>query len=287
MMDRAEMKKSDAGSTVLSIDTFKLLRDLIYEQTGIHFQENKKYLLESRLQPRLRACRCQTFDDYLNFLRFDAYRDREFAELYTVITTNETYFFRDDAQLDTFMRVIVPAVMKHNQETKQLRIWSAACSTGDEPHTLALLLREHSPLANWSIDILATDISETVLEIARKATYPAHSLRKVPPTLLAKYFTGGKDEYQLVPHIKNLVRVMNLNLYDRPRLKLIRGIDVVFCRNCLIYFDHKAKHQIVADLRDALRPRGYLIIGFSETLHDKNALFRPVHAGRSVFYEKL
>jgi chemotaxis protein methyltransferase CheR len=281
------MKKSDAGSTVLSIDTFKLLRDLIYEQTGIHFQENKKYLLESRLQPRLRACRCQTFDDYLNFLRFDAYRDREFAELYTVITTNETYFFRDDAQLDTFMRVIVPAVMKHNQETRQLRIWSAACSTGDEPYTLALLLREHSPLANWSIDILATDISETVLEIGRKATYPAHSLRKVPPALLAKYFTGGKDEYQLVPHIKNLVRVMNLNLYDRPRLKLIRGIDVVFCRNCLIYFDHKAKHQIVADLRDALRPRGYLIIGFSETLHDKNALFRPVHVGRSVFYEKL
>lgn len=281
------MKKSDAGATALSVDTFKHLRDLIYEQTGIHFQDNKKYLLESRLHPRLRACRCQTFDEYLNFLRFDAYRDREFAELCTVITTNETYFFRDDAQLDTFMRVIVPAVMKHNQDTKQLRIWSAACSTGDEPYTLALLLREYAPLANWSIDILATDISEQVLEIGRKATYRAHALRKVPPALLAKYFTGGKDEYQLVPHVKNLVRVMNLNLYDRPRLKLIRGIDVIFCRNCLIYFDHKAKHQIVADLRDALRPSGYLIIGFSETLHDKNAQLRPIHAGRSVFYEKL
>lgn len=287
MTDRVAVKKSDAGATALSVDTFKHLRDLIYEQTGIHFQDNKKYLLESRLHPRLRACRCQTFDEYLNFLRFDAYRDREFAELCTVITTNETYFFRDDAQLDTFMRVIVPAVMKHNQDTKQLRIWSAACSTGDEPYTLALLLREYAPLANWSIDILATDISEQVLEIGRKATYRAHALRKVPPALLAKYFTGGKDEYQLVPHVKNLVRVMNLNLYDRPRLKLIRGIDVIFCRNCLIYFDHKAKHQIVADLRDALRPSGYLIIGFSETLHDKNAQLRPIHAGRSVFYEKL
>ncbi|WP_447603158.1 CheR family methyltransferase [Nitrospira sp. Nam80] len=287
MSDRSTVKKSDGHSMGLSIDTFKHLRDLIYEHTGIHFQESKKYLLESRLQPRLRACRCETFDDYLTFLRFDAYRDREFTELYTVITTNETYFYRDEAQLDTFMRVIVPAVIKQNQDTKQLRIWSAACSTGDEPYTLALLLREHQPLANWSIDILATDISENVLEIGRRATYRAHALRKVPPALLAKYFMGGKDEYQLVPHVKNLVRMMNLNLYDRPRLKLIRGIDVIFCRNCLIYFDHKAKDQIVADMRGALRPGGYLIIGFSETLHDKNALFRPVHAGRSVFYEKL
>jgi chemotaxis protein methyltransferase CheR len=185
------------------------------------------------------------------------------------------------------MNVIVPAVMKQNQDTKLLRIWSAACSTGDEPYTLALLLREHTALANWSIDILATDISETVLEVCRKGSYRAHSLRKVPTAIISKYFTKAKDEYELVPHVKNLVRVMNLNLYDRQRLKLIRGIDVIFCRNCLIYFDQKAKTQIVSDLRDALRPNGYLIIGFSETLFDKSGLFRPVHAGRSVFYEKL
>ena len=287
MTDRTVLTSSTAAHLAMPVDTFKRLRDLIYDQTGLHFQESKKYLLESRLQPRLRACRCQTFDEYLNFLRFDAYRDREFAELYTVITTNETYFFRDEAQLETFMRVIVPAVMKRNQDTKQLRIWSAACSTGDEPYTLALLLREYQPLANWSIDILATDISENVLEVCRRGAYRSHALRKVPPALLAKYFTGEKDEYQLVPQVKNLVRVMNLNLYDRPRLKMIRGIDVILCRNCLIYFDSKAKEQIVGDLRDTLRANGYLIIGFSETLPDKNVFFRPIHAGRSVFFEKL
>ena len=286
MAESSAMKKSEARPALLDENIFKQLRDLIYEQTGIHFQENKKYLLESRLQPRLRARRCHTFSEYLNFLRFDPYRDGEFAELYTVITTNETYFFRDDAQLDTFMTVIIPAVMKQNSGTKQLRIWSAACSTGDEPYTLALLLRDYAPLANWSIDILATDISENVLEAGRKGVYRAHSLRKVPASIRTKYFSGGSEEFAIAPHVKALVRFMNLNLYDRQRLKLIRGIDVIFCRNCLIYFDHKAKDQIITDLRDALRPRGYLIIGFSETLHDHSGSFHAIHAGRSVVYEK-
>ncbi|MBI4001041.1 MAG: protein-glutamate O-methyltransferase CheR [Nitrospira defluvii] len=286
MADTTAVRKADASGPKLTPETFKQLRDLIYEKTGIHFQDNKTYLLESRLLPRLNACRCQTFESYINFLRFDAYRDREVTELYTVITTNETYFFRDEAQLETFMKVMIPEVMKTNAGTKQIRIWSAACSTGDEPYTLALLLRDSLPLAGWSIDILATDISENVLNIARTATYSTHSLRKVPPAMLAKYFTGTKEHQALVPLVKNMVRFMNVNLYDRPRLKLVRGMDIVFCRNCLIYFDDKAKAQIVSDLRDTLRPKGYLMIGFSETLHDTTGLFRAIHAGRSVIHEK-
>ena len=286
MADTNTARKVEVSAPKLSPDTFKQLRDLIYEKTGIFFQDNKTYLLESRLLPRLHACRCQTFESYLNFLRFDAYRDREVTELYTVITTNETYFFRDEAQLESFMKVMVPEVMKTNAATKQIRIWSAACSTGDEPYTLALLLRDYPPLAGWTIDILATDISENVLTIARTATYSTHSLRKVPPGMLAKYFTGKKEQQTLVPQVKGMVRFMNVNLYDRPRLKLIRGIDIVFCRNCLIYFDDKAKAQIVSDLRDALRPKGYLTIGFSETLHDTTGHFKTIHAGRSVIHEK-
>lgn len=286
MPDTAALRKADAPGPKLIPETFKQLRDLIYEMTGIHFQDNKTYLLESRLLPRLKACRCPTFESYLNYLRFDAYRDREVSELYTVITTNETYFFRDEAQLETFMKIMVPEVMKTNAETKQVRIWSAACSTGDEPYTLALLLRDHPALAGWTIDILATDISENVLTVARAATYSSHSLRKVPPAMRAKYFTGTAEQQTLTPQVKNMVRFMNINLYDRPRLKLVRGMDIVFCRNCLIYFDDKAKAQIVSDLRDALRPKGYLMIGFSETLPDTAGHFRAIHAGRSVIHEK-
>ena len=286
MADTMAIKKADMPGPKLAPETFKHLRDLIYEMTGINFQDNKTYLLESRLLPRLKACRCPTFESYLNYLRFDAYRDREVTELYTVITTNETYFFRDEAQLETFMKVMIPEVMKTNAASKQIRIWSAACSTGDEPYTLALMLRDYLPLAGWAIDILATDISENVLSIARAATYSSHSLRKVPAAMRARYFTGPAERQTLVPQVKDMVRFMNVNLYDRPRLKLVRGMDIVFCRNCLIYFDDKAKAQIVSDLRDALRPKGYLMIGFSETLHDTNGHFRAIHAERSVIHEK-
>ena len=184
------------------------------------------------------------------------------------------------------MKVMIPEVMKTNAASKQIRIWSAACSTGDEPYTLALMLRDYLPLAGWAIDILATDISENVLSIARAATYSSHSLRKVPAAMRARYFTGPAERQTLVPQVKDMVRFMNVNLYDRPRLKLVRGMDIVFCRNCLIYFDDKAKAQIVSDLRDALRPKGYLMIGFSETLHDTNGHFRAIHAERSVIHEK-
>lgn len=286
MADTMAVKKTDAPTPKLVPETFKQLRDLIYEMTGIHFQDNKTYLLESRLLARLKACRCPTFESYLNYLRFDAYRDREVTELYTVITTNETYFFRDEAQLDTFMKVMIPEVMKTNAASKQIRIWSAACSTGDEPYTLALMLRDYPPLAGWTIDILATDISENVLAVARAATYSSHSLRKVPAAMRARYFTGKAEHQTLVPQVKDMVRFMNVNLYDRPRLKLVRGMDIIFCRNCLIYFDDKAKAQIVSDLRDALRPKGYLMIGFSETLHDTTGHFRAIHAERSVIHEK-
>lgn len=277
---------TESPAATMSPETFKQLRDLIYEQTGIHFKENKKYLLESRLQPRLLRIGCKSFDEYYRHLKTDPCRDREITALYASVTTNETFFYRDDAQLDTFMKVIVPSVLERNKDTRQVRIWSAACSTGDEPYTLALLLTQHAPLANWTIDILGTDISEPALEVARKGIYEAHALRKVPPHVAQKYFTGGPDRYTLAPSIMRCVRFMNVNLYDRPRLKLIRGLDIVFCRNCLIYFDEKAKHQIVNDLVDAMSPQGFLVIGFSESLHHVGDKLKTMHAGRSVVYQK-
>lgn len=271
----------------MSAETFTQLRDFIYEQTGITFQENQKYLLESRLLSRLKQHKLASYHDYYNYLRFDTYRDKELTALYELITTNETYFYRDIPQLDTFMKTIVPAVMEANKASKQLRIWSAACSTGDEPYTLAMMLLEHLPLAGWNIEILATDISEAVLTQARTAVYGGHTLRHVPDVLKRKYFVEQKGHYVLIPEVKGRVKFMHLNLYDRPRLKLVRGMDVVFCRNCLIYFDDKAKHQIVTDLRAALKPSGYLVIGFSESLTNMGKLFRPIHAGRSVVYQKV
>ncbi|HEU4685396.1 MAG TPA: protein-glutamate O-methyltransferase CheR [Nitrospira sp.] len=279
--------KSIAPPPRMPEDVFRQLRDFVYELTGIAFQDNQKYLLESRLTARLKAHNLKTFEEYYNFLRFDTYRDKELGALYELVTTNETYFFRDMPQLEAFITTVVPAAMAFNKDSKQLRIWSAACSTGDEPYTLAMMLLEHLPLMGWNVEILGTDISEAVLGQAQKGLYGSHTLRHVPPELKRKYFVEHKGHFALVPAVKARVKFMHLNLYDRFRLKLVRGIDVVFCRNCLIYFDDKAKRQIVTDLHGTLRPNGYLVIGFSETLADMANLFRPLHAGRSVMYQKL
>ncbi|MDE3020102.1 MAG: protein-glutamate O-methyltransferase CheR, partial [Nitrospirota bacterium] len=130
----------------LAVDTFKQLRDLIYERSGMFFQDNKKYILEGRLQARLRERHCRSYEDYYKLLKFDAWRDSELTALFDLITTNETFFFRDLPQLHAFNDTIVPAVMEANQGTSKLRIWSAACSTGDEPYTLAMMLLERPGL---------------------------------------------------------------------------------------------------------------------------------------------
>ncbi|HXF93715.1 MAG TPA: protein-glutamate O-methyltransferase CheR [Nitrospiraceae bacterium] len=270
----------------LSDATFRELRDFIYERTGILFQDNKKYLLESRLLPRLRARNCTSFEEYCKVLRFDAWHGKELNALFSVVTTNETYFYRDMPQLEAFMNTVLPAVMDDNQATSQLRMWSAGCSTGDEPYTLAIMLLEHAPLAKWSIEILATDISETALHAARKGVYGPYAVRNVPPAILQKYFTVEDGQYVLSSRVKHLIKFANVNLYDRPRLKLIRGLDVIFCRNCLIYFDDRARRQVLDDLYDCLKPNGYLVIGFSESLHNLTRAFQPVHANRSVVYRK-
>lgn len=281
---KAEAEQSNRG---MDAETFKLFREFIYEQTGITFQNNQKYLLESRLAARLKEHKLATYAEYLNYLRFDTYRDRELVSLYGLITTNETYFYRDQPQLDTFIKTIVPAVMEANKASRQLRIWSAACSSGDEPYTLALMMSDYAPLVGWNVEIIATDISEPILKLAKAGVYTSHALRHVPPHLKTRHFNAQGENFAISQTIKSRVKFMNLNLYDRPRLKLIRGIDVILCRNCLIYFDDKAKHQIVTDLAGALKVNGHLIIGFSESLNKMSDIFKALHIGRSVVYQKL
>ncbi|MBI5855889.1 MAG: protein-glutamate O-methyltransferase CheR [Nitrospirae bacterium] len=265
---------------------FDQLRTLIYEKTGLHFQDNKKYLLESRLQVRLRERNCKTFEEYWHLLRYDAWRDKELSALFELVTTNETYFCRDAGQLQAFVDVAVPVLLKANERTNRLRIWSAACSTGDEPYTLAMMLFEHRALAKWTIEILGSDISEAVLAQARSGRYGPYAVRQMPAALRQKYFTEEDGQFVLGLKVKQVVRFANINLYDSARLKLIRDQDVIFCRNCLIYFDDNGKRKIVDSLYDSLRPGGYLIIGFSESLHGVGRSFKPVHANRTVMYQK-
>jgi chemotaxis protein methyltransferase CheR len=271
----------------LSPSTFTDLRNLIYERTGIFFPDNKKYVLESRLQTRLKERKCASYEEYLQLLKYDAWRDKELNAVYNLVTTNETSFYRDLPQLQEFTNTIVPAVAKANASTSRIRVWSAACSSGDEPYTLAMMMLEHPALANWTLELLGSDISETALTAARMAVYGSYAIRNVPAVLTNKYFQREDGQYVLSEKVKQLVKFAHMNLYDESRLKIVRGMDVIFCRNCLIYFDDKAKRKIVNNLADCLRPQGYLVIGFSESLHGISDAFKPLHADRSVVYQKL
>ncbi len=271
----------------LDSTTFVKIRDLIYEHSGMFFSESKKYLLENRLQARLQERNCASYEEYYSLLQFGAWREKELSAMINLVVTTETFFYRDQSQLQAFTGTVVPLMIQANQRVPHLRIWSAACSTGDEPYTLAMLLLENQQLADWSIEILASDISQPVLDQAQRGRYGQYAIRHVPPSLLKKYFTMEDGQYVLSAKAKRLVKFSNINLNDTAHVRSIRGMDVIFCRNCLIYFDDKAKQRIIDNLYDCLGPNGFLVIGISESLHDITRAFKPVHANRSVVYQKI
>ncbi|RMH05901.1 MAG: protein-glutamate O-methyltransferase CheR [Nitrospirae bacterium] len=274
-------------SIVMSQETFNRLRELIYTRSGLEFPESKKYLLESRLRSRLAAVHCRTFEEYYHFLRFDPQREQEFTELFNCITTNETFFFRDMAQLDCFRHMILPQIIKEREKTKSLRIWSAGCSSGEEPYTLAMIIMEEFPaLTGWDVRILGTDISEHMLQAAERGVYGPYAVRHIPPRYLRKYFTGSEGQYTIDPMLRRLVKFSVLNLFDSMRMRTIREIDIIFCRNVLIYFDQEARKRIVTDFYHALRDPGVFVIGFSESLNGINRLFRPMPWNKTIVYYK-
>lgn len=276
----------------LSEKVFIALRDLIYQRSGIFYPDNKKYVLENRLMRRIEDEGFENFEKYVDFLRSDPQREKEYSILFELVTTNETSFFRDINQLQVFELGILPKLLKDFEEkgVKKLRMWSAACSTGEEPYTLAMQTLNRVPPGNNSgldIEIHATDISEGVLNSARRGEYSDYSLRNVPPQYLNKYFNkNGNGKYTVKPEIKRLVRFSNVNLYDSMKLRVFRGMNIVFCRNVLIYFDEPSKKKVINSIYDCLMPGGYLFIGHSESLFNISRAFKLVNVNNLLVYQK-
>lgn len=249
----------------MSNHSFYALRDMIYERSGIFFPDQEKNILENRLLRRIKDVGFDDFEKYIDFLRHDPLRDKEFSTLFDIVTTNETSFFRDANQLQAFESVVLPQIVKEAEEKgyKKLRIWSAPCSTGEEPYTLAMLLLNKFPRiqdSGWVIEIHGSDISECVLNSARRGEYNDYSIRNVPPPYLDRYFTkNGNGKYNVRPDVRGMVRFSNINLFDNLRLKMFRGMNIVFCRNMLIYFDEAAKKRVIANIYDSLAPGGIFL----------------------------
>ncbi len=274
----------------ISDQDFSQLRDFIYSQSGIYIADNRKYLLENRLVSRLKDLNLKTFSEYHYFLQYDPGRKLELNRLFEVITTNETSFYRNPPQLKVFQDYVLKDVLDklRSARSKRLRIWSAGCSTGEEPYTIAIILHEvlKSELRSWDIKITANDLSEAVLATARRGYYSEYALRTTPKEIIGRYFDKEDKQYKLKSEVKRLVSFGQINLSDRLQLKRVERSQIVFCRNVIIYFDDDMKKSVINAFYDNLLPGGNLLIGHSESLHNISRTFKPKHHPGAIVYTK-
>ena len=272
----------------LSDEIFYKLKNLIYDISGIYFNEQKKYLLETRLSRRLSILDLPNFEDYYNYLKYSPKRKSEIKELLNSVTTNETSFFRDLPQLDVFIDVlkqIVPAPSIN--PNKKIRIWSAGCSTGEEPYTIAIMIKEKFPFSNVKFDIIGSDISEKVLDSAKRGVYNSYTLRNASENIIAKYFNKiDDDSFALKDEIKHMTGFYNVNLVDAKEVKNLDIFDIVLCRNVIIYFDDESKKMAISNIYESLKIGGHLFLGHSESLHFISTSFKLVGFGKTPLYRK-
>tara|TARA_Y100001001_G_scaffold155119_1_gene170580 strand:+ start:911 stop:1774 length:864 start_codon:yes stop_codon:yes gene_type:complete len=255
-------------------ENFDVLKNFLYEKSGIVIVPDKMYLLESRLSPILRKREMENLDALAQDVRSGFKKDLE-KEVIEAMTTNETSFFRDQKPFHLFENVLLPRLM-NNRTSRRIKIWCAACSSGQEPYSLAMLIKENQArFAGWNFEIIATDLDEKILDQAQKGRFSQFEVQRgLPITHLVKYFTQDQDAWVLNDEIKRMVTFRPLNLLDS--FAALTGCDIVFCRNVLIYFDKETKAKIFKKIYDILPDNGYLVLGGAETVLGVTDMFKPL-----------
>jgi chemotaxis protein methyltransferase CheR len=263
------------------------IRDLIYQEAGIFHPDTKLRLLLDRCARRMKELKVSSLREYLTCLTLEPTRQTELIALLNEITIGETCFFRCQPQLEAVRQIILPKIVaaKARHPVRRLRIWSAGCSTGEEPYSLSMMMQEESQqVHDWTIEVFATDLNERSLAHARNATYNAYSTRHVTPLYLQKYFGPVGEELQVQPLARKCVSFTRLNLSDDDRMTSMRGMDLIFCCNVLIYFDLASKRRVIEHFYKSLLPHGYLFLGQTESLYHVNDQFRLVHFPGATAY---
>ncbi len=272
----------------LTKEVFRLLRGVIYDYCGIFFDEDASYLIQRRLAPRIEALALSDFGEYYRFLR-SANPDSRRAELEEIVervTTNETYFFREQYQLDAFRDEILPELYQRKPRGNRLTVWSAGCSTGEEAYTVAVEVLEAGLFTDWDVRVFGSDISRRVLQTARKGLYGRPSFRVTDDRLLRRYFRESEGKHQVREEVRALVSFGQINLIDEPMMALVGEVDVIFCRNVLIYFDRESRRRVIETLYRKLIRGGYLLLGHSESLINLTTAFELVHLKNDMVYRK-
>ena len=284
------LKDETAAPESISDPAWIRIRDLIYQVSGIFQTENKFYLLIARANRRMKVVGARTPREYLEFLTARPNRDAEMRNLLNEITIGETCLFRSMPQIDALRKVVIPFIAETKKKLSftKLRFWSAGCSTGEEPYTLAMLLIEETlaSLKGWTFEIVATDLNDRSMLRAQEGVYNDYAVRNVPPDFMKKYLNKTGSEYRVADAVKSHIVFSRLNLQDDSKMLFMRGFDVILCCNVLIYFDGKSKTRTIQHFYNALGANGYFFLGQSESLYGINDKFHLVHFPGTTAYWK-
>ena len=271
---------------ILTDELFDKFVKLIYKKTGIYYEYNKKYYVEKRIEKCAEQLAVDNLHDYYMMLKFSD-DTAEFDRLINELTVNETYFFRDFPQLRNFAEDVLPIVVREKGSRKKLKIWSAACSSGEEPYTLSIILHEMlEDYENWEVEIIASDINTEVLQHAKIGLYESRAVRDVPLEYLEKYFTKRHDKYLINLNVRKPVTFKRINLMDEKEMSSIRGCDFIFCRNCLIYFNDESRKSVLSSFYKSLNPGGFIFLGYSESVGRISSAYKVQRIGDAIVYSR-
>lgn len=282
------MEIGRADELTMTDAEFRMIADFLRSVCGLHFGPESRYLLERRLARRCAELGMRSFTSYHYALRSDASGEGEVAWAIDHLTTNETYFLRERRQLDALITEIVPKLRARagGALAPPVSIWSAGCSSGEEPYSIVLLALEAGLVPGRDLRVYASDISRQMLQKARRGVYREASFRQVEPWLREKYFAPKDGSYRISDEIKKHVHFAHLNLMDDARTALLGSLDVVLCRNVIIYFDLETKRRVVRTFHGKLKPGGYLLLGHSESLINLSTDFALEHLRQDMVYRK-
>lgn len=278
----------DSDQPQMTDAEFRMLAELLRRHCGLHFGPESRFLLEKRVGRRLRELELTSFSAYHYLVRNAGAGDGEFARLIDELTTNETYFLRERSQLCALVSEILPELQlqRAGRADLPISIWSAGCSSGEEPYSIVILALEAGLQPGVDIRVYASDISQRMLRKARQGVYRQASFRETEPWLREKYFTEKDGLWRISDAVKEHVDFIHLNLLDRSRIALLGAMDVVLCRNVIIYFDAESKRQVIQMFHEKLRPGGHLLLGHSESLINLSNAFDLRHLRNDLVYRR-
>ena len=277
---------SQAGEPQLRADEYRLIRDLVSERLGVWFGPEARVSLERRLRERLTARGVSNFADYYQLLKYSPVAVEEWEEAADLLTTHETYFFREDYQLRAFKNELLPMLAERGKARRRLHVWSAGCSTGEEAYTIAILVLESGLFEGWDVRVYGSDVSKKCISAARRGVYGSASFRATPDEEKQRWFSQSGAELAVVPAVRALCHFGQMNLLDDERTHLVGRCDVIFCRNVVIYFDAPARRRVIDMFYERLVPGGILLMGHAESLLNVSTAFELLHLKEDLVYRK-